>query len=529
VAHLESFSLVHPSKTGKKDLFIFIRYCGDRFSLGLHDCNFITMIRSFISSCALSREASPTFAALRADWKTQSRHSVKRRWLSSSLPQSDDNDDDDLSFVYSLPWQFLRSADCANFDKSTHQRIDVPYESATGKPVLSSSRSVPLSKQRSLSIEGYAVMDDNKCSLLWSDGRKSLYDLPWLERQFHHWKMSQREDRIMWKGMTEESVRKSSHLSMSFQELISEDGSGMSRALKALYQYGIVLVTKTPLDDDGLGVSVLGAALSGGSVKDRRSTSILANFRAGGKEIVLPSGTDGPLRTLYGRVWSTSSANQADGTSIADSAYTNDALPLHTDSSYHREPPGLQIFTMVQPALVGGQSVFCDGFSIAEVLRTKNPAAFEILSRTTRRYFSQDKVTGWHLEASGPVIEVKHGRIVGIRHNDLDRLPDMPPNDIIEPREIDEFYDDLHSAHAAWDALLAQDKFRLVVNLNPGDTMVVANQVGSLVFLLSLRCWTDFVQLRRAENDLTALFITLFLTNCHRTEVLARQMQFPIV
>lgn len=283
--------------------------------------------------------------------------------------------------------------------------------------------------------------------------------------------------------MTEDTVRNSSDLSMSFQELITAGDSGMRRALKALYKYGILLVTKTPIDDDGMGVAALGAALSGGSVKECQSTSILANYRAGGRDIVLPSGTDGPLRTLYGRVWSTSSETQAHGTSIADSAYGNDALPLHTDSSYLRDPPGLQIFTMVQQAIVGGQSVFCDGFAVAEALRAEDPEAFFVLSKTRRKYHSQDKVTGWNLEASGPIIHVRESRVVGIRHNDLDRLPDMPPYDLRKPEEIDEFYDNLHRAHVAWDALIAQDKFRLVVNLNPGDTMVVANQVGSLVSL----------------------------------------------
>ena len=38
-----------------------------------------------------------------------------------------------------------------------------------------------------------------------------------------------------------------------------------------------------------------------------------------------------------------------------------DGLPLHTDFTYVRDPPGLQVFTMRAPALVGGESVFADG------------------------------------------------------------------------------------------------------------------------------------------------------------------------
>jgi hypothetical protein len=403
----------------------------------------------------------------------------------SSVHQTDENDDDELSFLFHLPWQFLRSADSANFDESTYQRNDVLYDSGTGKPILTPPRSSLCSNQKSrLSIDDYSVVDGNTCNILWSDGWMSSHDLSWLERHFHRWRGSQPEQRKLWSGMSEHHVRTSADLSMSFQELIGVDGSGMSRALKTLYEFGFLLVTRTPMDDNGAGVAALGASLSGGSVKDHPSTSILANYRAGGEETVLPSGTDGPLRTLYGRVWSTSSADQADGTSIADSAYSNDALPLHTDSTYLRDPPGLQIFTMVQAAVVGGESVVCDGFAIAEVLRATNPDAFQILSTTDRLYHSIDTVTGWNLEASGPVIKVQDGRVVGIRHNDLDRLPDIPPSDVIEPQDVDDFYVNLSRAHAAWDALLAQDKFRLVIKLQPGDTIVVANQVSSCFLFL---------------------------------------------
>ena len=90
-----------------------------------------------------------------------------------------------------------------------------------------------------------------------------------------------------------------------------------------------------------------------------------------------------------------------------------------------------------------------------------------------------DEQTGWHLEANGPVIELRDGQVVGIRHNDLDRLPDLPPASATEPCEIDEFYAGLERAHASWDRLIAEDKYRLVMKLQSGDTMIVANQVSA--------------------------------------------------
>ena len=49
---------------------------------------------------------------------------------------------------------------------------------------------------------------------------------------------------------------------------------------------------------------------------------------------------------------------------------------------------------------------------------------------------------------------------------------------LIAHLDMDAFYASLEAAHAARDVLLAQDKFRLVMKLQPSDTMVVANQVS---------------------------------------------------
>jgi len=405
-----------------------------------------------------------------------------RRWVSSSSSSSfgiDNDTDVNYSFLHHLPWQFLRNSDSANFDKITCQRNDIPYDHLTGKPgiVLANCNNKKSSSlEKRVTIDTYMVHHDGECEILWSDGLWSHHNIGRLQQQYLSWKKKRPEDRILWENLTDKNVRKSIDLSLSFDTLITEDGSGMSQALKTLYQYGILLVTKTPIDDKGAGIAAMGSALSGGSVKDKPSSSILKNYQNGGTEHVLPNSTDGPLRTLYGSVWATSSSSQPNGTSIADSAYGSDGLPLHTDFTYVQDPPGLQIFTMVQPAPVGGESVFCDGFAVAEKLRTINPAAFDILSNTVRTFHSKDNATGWYLKGSGPVIQIYNGRIEGIRHNDLDRLPDLPTNDLLGPKEIDEFYENLKTAHAAWDALLAQDCFRLVMKLNPGDTIVVANQ-----------------------------------------------------
>jgi hypothetical protein len=394
---------------------------------------------------------------------------LKRNWKAGCF-QRCYHSKDPIEAIQSLPWQYLRASDPSNYDTSTYQRRDVPYDMKNGKPSLEKGQ------QKSYTIETVSV-DNDAYHVEWSDGRSSSYPMPYIQSQLQRWKGRTPEDRILWSGLTEEKVRESSELSISFSELITDQG--MKLAMTSLYEYGILLVTGTPVNDDGTGIAALGAALGGGSVKELRSNSILKNYLEGGSEIILPHGTDGPLRTLYGTVWSTKSGGQADGSSVADSAYGSDGLPLHTDMTYNRDPPGLQIFTMVEPAISGGESIFADGFALATSLRESDPEAFGILSNTVRRYSCRDPGTGWQLEASGTVIQVSgYNQVVGIRHNDLDRMPDLPLSTAETEQDIDDFYHGLERAHAVWDSLIAQDEFRLVMKLQPGDTMVVANQVS---------------------------------------------------
>jgi trimethyllysine dioxygenase len=288
---------------------------------------------------------------------------------------------------------------------------------------------------------------------------------------------------MLWSGLSEDDLRQSESMSIAFDEIILGE-KGVIKSLKSIYRYGILLVTDTPTEDGGVGVAALASAVSGGSNKTMPSTSLLANYRRGGRETILPNGTEGPMRTLYGSVWFTSSSDQMKGTSTADSAYGQGGLPLHTDMTYHRDPPGLQIFTMIQPALEGGESVFGDGFAAAKRLLDEDPGAFETLSSVVRTYRCGDREMGWDLHGHGPVIQLRNGQLSCIRHNDLDRQPDLAP-----PMAAEDFYDRLLHAHEKWDAILAQDEMRLVLKLQPGDTVVVANQVSGLQPSLAFLCF----------------------------------------
>jgi hypothetical protein len=313
---------------------------------------------------------------------TRRRHSwdvvsASRSFSRGEIPK--EGDEDNISAIQSLPLHFLRDSDPNNFDASTQQRTDAAFNLDNGKPILG------LQSHGRYAAQCYR-MDGTDYLIDWADGVTSRYSRSWIEQTLarrNHCDIVH-ESKMLWSGLSEDDLRQSESMSIAFDEIILGE-KGVIKSLKSIYRYGILLVTDTPTEDGGVGVAAHASAVSGGSNKTMPSTSLLANYRRGGRETILPNGTEGPMRTLYGSVWFTSSSDQMKGTSTADSAYGQGGLPLHTDMTYHRDPPGLQIFTMIQPALEGGESVFGDGFAAAKRLLDEDPGAFECRTHISLR------------------------------------------------------------------------------------------------------------------------------------------------
>ncbi|CAJ0570114.1 unnamed protein product, partial [Mesorhabditis spiculigera] len=64
-------------------------------------------------------------------------------------------------------------------------------------------------------------------------------------------------------------------------------------------------------------------------------------------------------------------------------------LPFHTDFPSLADPPQLQMLHMVTRAAEGGNSLFCDGFHIAKLLRERHPDVFETLCNYTTEYIEE--------------------------------------------------------------------------------------------------------------------------------------------
>lgn len=60
-------------------------------------------------------------------------------------------------------------------------------------------------------------------------------------------------------------------------------------------------------------------------------------------------------------------------------AYTPVALPLHTDLTNQELPPGFQFLHCLANEADGGESLFCDGYAVAQDLKRDDPDAFDAL------------------------------------------------------------------------------------------------------------------------------------------------------
>lgn len=178
---------------------------------------------------------------------------------------------------------------------------------------------------------------------------------------------------------------------------------------------------------------------------------------------------------------------------MADTAYTNLALPAHTDTTYFSDPAGLQAFHLLshkapppssEPAasssgqngeVLGGASLLVDGFNAARALRAQDPHAFRVLSSVR---------LPWH--ASGnpginiapdqryPVLEVGDGQpgageeghsavVRRVRWNNDDRGV-VPFDGGFDPVE---WYD----AARKWDSILRSKEMEFWTQLKPGRTL----------------------------------------------------------
>ncbi len=181
---------------------------------------------------------------------------------------------------------------------------------------------------------------------------------------------------------------------------------------------------------------------------------------------------------------------------MADTAYTNIALPAHTDTTYFTEPAGLQAFHLLshQPAPgeegktakpggaehsdqtkvpqyqdnLGGQTLLVDGYLAASIMRRENEHLFNVLCEYgIPAHASGNKGIAIAPDKLYPVLTVHPwhpDRILQVRWNNDDRGV-VPFNN--------RYYSPQHWYKAArlWDNIIRRDTVEHWISLKPGTVL----------------------------------------------------------
>lgn len=164
--------------------------------------------------------------------------------------------------------------------------------------------------------------------------------------------------------------------------------------------------------------------------------------------------------TNYGLVFDVRSVPQPENL-----AYSDLGLGLHTDNPYREPVPGFQALHTLLASPDGGESLFADGFAIAEHLRDIDPAAFATLTQTpvAFSYRSADA----ELYAERPLIQLSCvGAVTAVHYNNRSIAPlQMTGGD------VDQFY----VAYRRFAGLLRDPRFQMRFKLRDRNLVLFDN------------------------------------------------------
>lgn len=165
--------------------------------------------------------------------------------------------------------------------------------------------------------------------------------------------------------------------------------------------------------------------------------------------------------TNYGRVFDVRAVPQPENL-----AYSDLGLGLHTDNPYREPVPGFQALHTMLAAPDGGDSLFADGFAIAEHLRETQSEAFATICATPVPFFYQ--APGVDLYAERPLIELNcAGVVAAVTYNNRAVGPLH-----LQAAQCPAYY----AAYRKFAALLREPRLQMATRLKDGDLAVFDNR-----------------------------------------------------
>ena len=273
-----------------------------------------------------------------------------------------------------------------------------------------------------LYIKNAEIIDQgNSLSIFWSDMNKPIkYSYNFLKENSLNFKSEITKYKLWFENEIDDKIF------LNFNQVNSKDGFKLF--LKKLYDFGFCVIKNCKTDTS--------------------SVETIAN-------------KIGYIRqSIFGGLWSFESDEN-----MADSAYTQDELRPHTDSTYSNDAPGLQLLLCSEYEAIGGDSIMVDGFKIAETIKKENKELFAILSKI--KVTGQYKGDGVFLKAQRPIFRLDSDeKILQVSFNNYDRAPFRFKKDLTL-----KFY----KAIRKFDLLANSKEYQWRYVLKPGELLIFNN------------------------------------------------------
>ncbi|RJF94758.1 DUF971 domain-containing protein [Oleomonas cavernae] len=277
-----------------------------------------------------------------------------------------------------------------------------------------------------LAVAG-AVLDGNgDLNVRWSDGHDSRYGAGWLRASAYD-EASRAERRmadapLLWQAGA--PVPR-----FPYGRLMADDGA-LHGWLVTLRDRGLVLVDGVPTTPD--------------------TVATLARRIAFVRE------------TNFGVIFDVASKPKPDS-----AAYTAVNLPPHTDLPTRELQPGLQFLHCLVNEATGGESIFVDGFAIADALAREHPADFALLTTVPVAFWNKDDRTDYRFSAPVIALDPVTAKVAELRCANFLRGPLDAPAEVVAP-----FY----RAYRRYQAMTRDPRFRVVHRLEAGEMWVFDNR-----------------------------------------------------
>eukprot|EP00924_Labyrinthula_sp_SR-Ha-C_P015076 augustus_masked-scaffold_9-processed-gene-7.14-mRNA-1 protein AED:0.04 eAED:0.06 QI:0/-1/0/1/-1/1/1/0/459 len=242
--------------------------------------------------------------------------------------------------------------------------------------------------------------------------------------------------------------------------------------LRDLDRFGAVLVHEMP---DGSQSSVLGSYFD-----TQYGNRLTQNLKPDTKVLNQAMITENlvreifgcPRETFYGRMWDTAPKNESE---VNDTAYTKDALHVHTDGCYWLDVPGLQVFNCVDQSGEDNEGFegctrLVDGFSVMKQLYKTYPETFNFFCGNDLIWYSKEDQVEMQAKAKAIGFGLSgeaNSSDIHFRYN----IYDLKVLDFISFEKINDFY----KHNQIISQVMRDEKNLKRIRLEPGSMVIINN------------------------------------------------------